>query len=204
VASEGTFDELEWITKARAADLTETASLDWRETKAVTDCALGGPNVSASITSSLPTPVIHVDSGKDEISHLFSEKWAESKTVEINTKGFETVREIIEETAGTDAVSAVETATNRVRGPLDPVSVLLWAGSATNAKVPDIIDTATRLDLCTKDTVYRRLTDLEEAGILTALHAHDGTEGGAGKILYRSVDVSGETLPQAIQTALSK
>ncbi len=203
VAPGGTLDALGWDLAARAADLTDRDRLAWRRGE-VTEFALAGPAVTATVITSVPTPVVHVDDG-DGAFEQFRDCWESAAPAEVDALPLSTVCDTLDTHAGHGAGEEIDPATARTRGPTDAVAVLLWAAAATGASVRAVVDTADELGLASAATVYRRLDSLTDAGIVAAVPNHDGERGRPDRTLHRRVAVrDDELLPTAVQTALQQ
>ncbi len=200
----GLLDSLQWRTTARLADLAD-GNHTLREADGVATLAVGGPEVVAAINRSLRPVVGRLDEGGEEIATRFRDRWADGEPVEIDTTARSDVGDAVRSRLGTDAEETLDRTLSTARGPVDPVAAVVWAAADAKATADDAVDAVEAAGLASYRTVYRRIDDLAETGVVGRTRLKTDSDGGRPpeRLQRRVPERDDGRLRPAVRTALS-
>lgn len=200
----GVVDSLQWRTAARLADLVD-GDHTLREADGVTTLAVGGPEVVAAINRSLRPVVGRLDDGGAEIATRFRDRWADGGPVEIDATARSDVGDAVRSRLGDDAEETLDRTLSAARGPVDPVAAVVWAAADAEATADDAVDAVEAAGLASYRTVYRRIDDLAETGVVGRTRLETDSDGGRPpeRLRRRVPERDDGRLRPAVRSALS-
>lgn len=192
-----TFDDLGWSTKARVIDLRADATLGVRYGPA-TDVVIAGRETAATIDCGSRQPLAFL--GDAAVRGQYHDRWSRGERVEFDTVGRAELLEEAEATVGPEVAEAVTTEMDRdyARGcgeSPDPIKLLLWGTAVAGGRVVDVREMVRSLDMGSRERVERRLTELQDAGLLVTPPARDGTRGRPERLLVVDVKIDDPMRP---------
>jgi hypothetical protein len=159
-----------------------------------------GPEVTLVVHSSLTPPVGQFGPPSDAAREEFGALWKRGSPVSLDHPAHSSLVAECRATLGEDVVDAFETTELRVRGGLDPVAGLVWAGADAGARVPAVVDVVEAVGLAASSTVYRRIDSLEDLGLIRTVPGRSSGSGRSAETLQRAVDADSDAA--SVQAAL--
>jgi hypothetical protein len=114
---------------------------------------------------------------EDSVRSRYEARWEEAEAIDLDTCGREELAATAEANLGQAAAATIVTETDRdTRGMIDPVSLVVWAGAAAEARTSEVLDIVESTGIASGRTANRRIEFFDEE-LIDTVPVPDGTKG---------------------------